>query len=612
MATVNIQSTKLDFDQIKAQLKTHFASKEEFSDYNFEASGISNIMDVLAYNTHYNALIANFALNEAFLSTAQLRSSVVSHATSLGYSIRSRTAARATINVSLNLIGVAGRPNTLELPSGTQFNAAIGDVTYTFQTQQPYYATDDGLGVYNFLDTDGSNEIVIYEGTPTTKTFYVGVSGERQLYVIPDATIDTTTAVVKAFADTSTTAFTTYQNISTATAVSSTSTFYQLSESPNGNYELNFGDGISFGKSPSTGAKVVVEYLSTVGADANGAAIFNPSNTLQVAGTGYTLNVTTVSDSSSGADKQSLESIRSNAPIAFASQQRLVTADDYKAVILQNYSAVTDVIAWGGEDNVPANYGFVYVGLNFQDGTSDTAKQAVKDSIVANITNNLSIMSVDTIFADPETTFLELQTLFNFDPSLSGSTVRATEDSVNTAMQTYFNDNLKGFGKVWRRSELLAIIDDLTPAILNSLINVKMQQRFIPTVGTEASYTINFPVEISDPDDKNFIVTSSTFIFNNKTCSIKNQLGSNKLQIVDTASTIVVDNIGEYNAGKGQILLTGFNPAQITSGAAFLKIAATPANQSTIRPLRNYIIDIDTDTSFASGVIDRQTLQVSL
>jgi hypothetical protein len=613
---VNIQSSKLDFENIKNQLKVHLAGKPEFSDYNFDASGLSNILDVLAYNTHYNALIANFALNESFLSTAQLRSSVVAHATSLGYNIRSRSASRGTIQVSTNLLSVVGRPATVALPAGFKFQGAVGDITYTYQTRQTYYATDDGSGFYQFKDSTGGTNIVVFEGTPAIKTFLVGEQGERQLYILPDNTIDTTTAIVRVYDNTATSAFIAYSSISNASAVTGTSTFYQLSEAPNGNYELNFGDGISFGKAPATGNKIVVDYLSTVGADANGAAIFNPSQSLVVSASGgditKTVDVTTVANSNSGAVRQSLESIRSNAPIAFAAQQRLVTADDYKAMILQNYSAISDASSWGGEDNVPTDYGKAYISLKFQEGTALDQQQAVKDSIVLNVTDNLSVMSITTVFSDPINTFLEVGCTFNFDPSLSGQTVQATADQVSPLIAQYFSDNLDAFGKVWRRSDLLRIVDDASPAILNSTIVVNMQQRLIPIIGEEHSYAVYFPVEIAEPDDVNGIIKSSTFIFNGKACSIKNKLGSNKLQIIDSTGAPLVDNVGEFNAKKGLISLTGFAPAQITSGQSFIKLSAVPANQSTIRPLRNYIISLDTDISFTTGAVDRQTLQVSL
>lgn len=612
MATVNIESTQLDFEQIKSNLKTYLAAQSEFADFDFEAAGINNILDVLAYNTHFNALNANFALNEAFLNTAQLRSSVVSHAQSLGYQVRSRTASAGTVNISLNLSGVSNRNTTYTLASGTKFTASVDDVAYTYQTLENCTATDDGSGFYSFLNALGSPNIVIKEGTSKTKTFYVGETSERQLYVIPDLTIDTSTAIVKVFNTPSATSFTSYTDIAKAVRVTSDSRFYQISETPKGFYELNFGDGVSFGKSPSTGNVVKVEYLSTVGADANGGEVFTPAAKFSVNGTGYDLNVTTVAASTGGAVRQTIESIRQNAPIAFAAQQRLVTAEDYKAIILENYSNIEDAIAWGGEDNVPANYGNVYVGLKFAAGTTTAQKTATKDAIVQNLTNYLSILSIDTIFVDPVETFIEAITVFNFDPNLTNVTQASTEASVFADMKKYFNDNLGIFGGIFRRSAMLGRIDDISDAILSSRVDVKVQQRFEPTLNQSLSYKINFPVTIAAPDDVQTIITSSTFRLDNKVCLIKNELNKNKLIITDTLGNVVRDNVGSFDAGKGEIELNGFAPESITSGQAFIKISAKPADESVVRPLRNYVIKLDEDASFASALVDRQTVNVTL
>lgn len=611
MATT-VTSTQLDFQNIKNSLKNYLAAKTEFADYNFEASGLNNILDVLAYNTHYNALTANFALNEAFLNTAQLRSSVISHAATLGYETRSKTAASADVSISLDLAGVAGRPSVITLPSGYEFSAKVNDQTFTFQTLQNYLATDDGTGQYQFLNDAGGTSLNIKEGSAISKTFYVGEVGERQLYVIPDDTMDTSTAVVKVYENSASTSFDTYTRLSDAITVTSTSTYFQISEAPNGYYELNFGDGISFGQSPKPGNKITVEYLSVQGADANGASVFTPTAPISVNGVGYNLSVLTVSSSLNGADVQSIESIRSNAPIAFAAQQRLVTADDYKAIIQKNFTSVVDATAWGGEDNVPAKYGVVYVSLVFQDGTSDVQKQTVKDSIVNNLTDNLSIISIDTEFSDPVTTFLELGVNFNFNPSLTGITIKATEQSVNGAIATYFTDNLKKFNGVFRKSNLLASIDDLSPAILNSRMTVKVQQRFTPTVNVQVSYTISFPVSIAEPDDVNNTVTTSSFVFNSRICTIKNKLGTNTLQIVNASNIVEIDNVGSYDPTTGQVSIINFIPESIASGEGFIKVSCIPGNESTIQPLRNYILDNDTELSFASGNIDRQTLQSTI
>lgn len=612
MATVNIESTQLDFEQIKSNLKTYLAAQSEFADFDFEAAGINNILDVLAYNTHFNALNANFALNEAFLNTAQLRSSVVSHAQSLGYQVRSRTASAGTVNISLNLAGVSNRNTTYTLASGTKFTASVDDVAYTYQTLENCTATDDGTGFYSFVNSLGSTSIVIKEGTSKTKTFYVGETDERQLYVIPDLTIDTSTAVVKVFNTPSATSFTSYTDIAKAVRVTSDSRFYQIAETPKGFYELNFGDGVSFGKSPATGNVIKVEYLSTVGADANGGEVFTPAAKFSVNGTGYDLNVTTVAASTGGAVRQTIESIRQNAPIAFAAQQRLVTAEDYKAIILENYSNIEDAIAWGGEDNVPANYGNVYVGLKFASGTTTAQKTATKDAIVQNLTNYLSILSIDTIFVDPVETFIEAISVFNFDPNLTNVTQASTEASVFADMKQYFNDNLGIFGGIFRRSSMLGRIDDISDAILSSRVDIKVQQRFEPTLNQSLSYKVNFPVTIAAPDDVQTIITSSTFRLDNKVCLIKNELNKNKLIITDTLGNVVRDNVGSFDAAKGEIELNGFAPESITSGQAFIKISAKPADESVVRPLRNYVIKLDEDASFASALVDRQTVNVTL
>ena len=222
MATT-IKSTELDFNTIKNNLKTALAAKSEFADYNFEASGLSNILDVLAVNTHYNGLIANFALNESYLSTAQLRSSLVSLAEGIGYIPKSKTASMGTVTLSTNTGDLSGRPSTLSLASGTKFTASVDDVTYTFQTTETVNATDNGYGYYSYLTPSGSANIGIKEGVAKTKTFFVGPDSIDDVYIIPDKDIDMETAVVKVYQSASDTAFTSYINISKSTTINALS-----------------------------------------------------------------------------------------------------------------------------------------------------------------------------------------------------------------------------------------------------------------------------------------------------------------------------------------------------------------------------------------------------
>jgi len=612
MATT-IQSTNLDFVDIKSRLKTYLQARTEFADYDFDASGLSNILDVLAYNTHINGLIANFALNESFLNTSQLRSSAVSHAEVLGYFPRSKTASQATVNLSMTVTD-ASRPATITLPGyTTSFTTSIEGVTYTFRTIEDYIATDDGSGGYDFLNSDGGTGIQIYEGTRKTKTFIVGESEEDQVYVIPDDTIDTTTMKVEVYDTVSSSTFTTYTNINRAVRIDSTSTIYQIKEVPNGYYEVIFGDGSVLGQQPSAGNKIVITYISSSAADANGGSTFTATSQVNVSDLGnYPLSVTTVAASAGGDDKESISSIKRNATIAFASQQRMVTAEDYRAQILANYSSyVSDVSAWGGNENEPPEYGKVFVSLNFVSGLTDATKQSVKDQIVTNLTNNLAIMSIDTKFSDPVTAYLEVVTTFNFDPDLSSLSKRAIETEVTNTINTHFINNLKQFNKVFRRSLMLKDVDNTSVAILDSRADVKVQLRFTPTLGTALNYSLYFPVAIAAPDDVNHRVTSSTFTYDGRTCLIRNLLNSNDLQIQTLSGTVVETNVGSYIASTGTITLIAFNPTALPSGTQ-IKMSVVPADESTIRPLRNYIIDIDTAASTSIASFDYQNTRTTL
>ena len=604
MTTIN--SSALDFNTIKNSLKTYFQSKTEFSDYNFEASGLSNILDVLAYNTHLNGLVANFGINESFLNSSQLRSSVVQHAENLGYYPKSKTGATATITLSVTSSNLS--TSIITLPKYSAFTTDVDGTTYSFRTTEEYTATNDGTGKFSFKTSEGSTSIPITEGEQKTKTFLVGEASENQIYVIPDETIDTSTVSVNVFDTVSSSTFDSYINVNSAIRIDSTSTVYIIREIPNGYYELTFSDGTILGKAPSAGNKIVVEYLSSNGADANGADTFSTSNInfdSQITGA-YTPTLSLVSESAAGAEKESLDSIKVNAPIGFATQQRMVTSEDYKAIILENYSSVLkDVAAWGGNDNIPPVYGRVYVSLNFKDNVTDAVKTETKGNITTRLTENLAIMSIDTVFSDPITTFLEVTTSFNFDPDQTNLTAEATQTLIENTITQYFENNLNTFDSTFRKSNLLTEIDSLSPAILNSQMDVRMQQRFTPTIGTISDYTIAFPQKIASPDDVLHTVHSTGFTFDGVLAKLECKLTTSTIQIVDfTSGEILVDNIGTFNSTSGTVNLVGFNPTAILGTE--IKVTVRPANESTIRPLRGYILQIDNAVSAAGASIDNQ------
>jgi len=603
MATT-IKSTELDFNTIKNNLKTELASKSEFADYNFEASGLSNILDVLAVNTHYNGLIANFALNESYLSTAQLRSSLVSLAEGIGYIPKSKTASMATVTLSTNTGDLSGRPSTLALASGTKFTASVDDVTYTFQTTETVTATDNGYGYYSYLTPDGSTNIGIKEGIAKTKTFFVGRDSVDDVYVIPDKNIDMETAIVKVYQSATDTAFTSYINIGKSSTINANTRLYIMKEAPNGFYEITFGDGITLGAAPEAGNKIVIEYLQVSGSIANGASAFIAKSKIQVLGSDYDVNTVTFTNSIGGAEEETMSSIRKNAPFQYATQNRMVTAVDYSTLVLSNFGTlIKDIQAFGGEDALEPEFGVVFLSVVFNsDITADTIT-TTKDAIT-DLSKQLSVVGFDIKFEDPVTTFIETEIFFQFNPKLGSLSLNSVQDNVQTEINNYFSSNIGKFNQTFRRSNLLSDVDEVSTSVLSSRANIKVQRRFTPTTDTLQDHTLRYPVDIAEPDDVNYIITTTPFQFNGKTCIIRNKLGSNKLQVVALGEqSIESDNIGSYNNKSGVISIVGLRIQSVIGGDAFIKVTAVPANQSAISPLRNDILEYDAGPSFATGVV---------
>ena len=619
--TTSIKSTALDFQAIKNNLKSHFASQSEFSDYDFEASGLSNILDVLAYNTHINGLTANFSLNEAFLNSAQLRSSVVSHAENLGYYPRSKTASSAIVNLTVSTADTV--TNSTNIQPFTEFTASIDSTTYTFNTTEEHTATNNGTGTFSFLANDGSTNITIKEGTKKIKTFIAGNSTDENYYIVPDPNMDTSTIVVKVYDTTGSTNFVSYTNIKAATNVTSTSRLFIVRETPNGYFELTFSEGNVLGKAPEPGNKIEVTYLSTVGNIANGASSFVAKSKVTIGSTQYDMTVSLASGftaSAGGADAENMQSIKINAPLAFAAQQRMVTAEDYKSTIFAKYSALLDdVIAWGGQDNIPATFGNVYVSLKFKDSISAAVQTSTKDSIKNQLSENLAIMSIDTTFVEPFDTYIETSLKFDFDPDLTGETGESMQVLSKAKIQEYFANNLTKFNTIFRSSLILTEIDKLSPALLNSSMTTKVQRRLTPyaegtdvtdiadsfAYNTSAKVSLQFPVKLAKADNEEYRVSSSRFTFSGTTAQIRNKLGSTTLEIYDSITTqILQDNAGSYSPTSGLVILNDFKVTGIEGSA--VRISIVPENQHTIKPLRNHILRFDKDASPVQATIDYQ------
>jgi hypothetical protein len=619
-----IQNSELDFFQIKSQLQSHFEQQEEFRDYDFSASGLSNILDVLAHNTHINALTANMAINESFLSSSQLRSSVVSHAESLGYVPKSRVASTAL--VSLSVTDNAAGSAFLTIPLGTEFSGSVGNNVYSFTTQERCTAYNES-GTFEFKTPSGSPSITLKEGVKKTKTFIVDKDSLGAVYVIPDDTLDVSTISVRVYDNYLSTNFETFNDINTVATVTDSSRVYIIRETPKGQYEIFFSDGNILGVAPLANNRIEVEYISSRGASANGAISFATAFTVD----NKNITVGLVAGSAGGAEKESINSIKLNAPRAFTTQNRLVTASDYTARILSGFSSyVDDAITWGGNENVPPQYGKVFVSLKFADGLSAATQKLVQADIKSQLIDNLSIMSIDTEFVAPAETFLELTTVFNIDPIKSPLSTQALQVQVDQYIVQYMADTTTKFGAIFRRSNLLSKIDELSSAVLNSKMSIRAQQRInvseeiasinivrqgLPTPLSilnylEREHTVNFPFRLASPDNDDHTITSSLFKSNGQNVLIQNELGSSKLQLVDINGVLKVPNVGSYDADKGIVSISSLRIDENGYVGTGIKISAVPANQSTLNPLRNYTVTLDESLSSTTGYADAGATKV--
>jgi hypothetical protein len=601
MATT-IKSTSLDFDAIKNNLKVFLAEKDEFADYNFEASGLSNILDVLAYNTHYNGLTANFALNESFLGTAQLRSSLISLSEGIGYIPDSMTSSQAIVKLSLNLSGVTDRTATITIESGFKFNAIVDEKEFVFQTQEDISAEDNGSGFYEFKDASGSKNIKILEGTERVKTFLVHRAEENAVYIIPDETMDIDTALVRVFQSPTSSVFAPYTNILRANTISENSTLFILKESPNGFFELSFGNGSTLGRAPETGSKVTVTYLATNGAESNTAKVFEPQTGVNVVGNAYELTVSTVAASVGGSEKESMESIRQTAPFQYASQNRMVTAEDYSTLVLRNFSTlIKDMQSFGGEDALEPEFGTIFMSILFNADVDAVTEKVTKDSI-QDLAKQLSVASFNVKFTDPVKTFIECRTFFQFNPNLTTLSRNTIQDNVNNTIKQYFTDNTGKFGQSYRRSNLLSLIDDVSPAILSSRSETFVQRRLTPILTKLDDYTLRYASQLASPDDVNHIITSSQFTLKNKNCILRNKLNTNKLEVFNTEdSEVLVDNVGSYEGDT--VSIVGLQIDNFVGADTFIKLSAKPANESAVTPFRQDIVELDPSNTF-SRIVD--------
>ena len=481
----NYRLAELDFDDIKVNLKqflTNYRDKDDnliFKDYDFDASSLSILIDLLSYNTHYNAYLANMVANEMFLDSVVKRESAVSIAKHLGYTPLSYRSARA--RVTFTIPNPVGAPATLTLPKFASFTTTINGILYSFSNLDSVTIKPTN-GEYTFTD------IEIVEGVPLSYTYRVDVSGPGEKYTIPNKNIDTTTirvTVQNSYADLTTTTYTLADNLEGASA---TSRIFYLEENPTGYYEIYFGDGV-LGKKLSSGNLVRIEYLVSNGSDCNVSNDIEQSFSLGTQVGGVTLPSTIIASSNStGGDvADTIEEIKFKAPRFLSSFNRAVTANDYKAIIEANYPLVESISVWGGEENVPPLYGKVIISLKPYSGF--TISTELKNKIKQDILADKKMMTIIPEFVDPNYLYIGLDTKVKYDPKNSRYTENEIGILVRGKINEYFSTELQKFDKDFVYSKLSKNIDSVDQSIIGNVSSFKLQKRITPTINVVNSYS---------------------------------------------------------------------------------------------------------------------------
>lgn len=485
----SLRVTELDFDQIKQNLKTFLKSQSEFTDYDFEGSGLSVLIDLLAYNTHYQAYYLNMVANESFMDTALLRDSVISHAKVLGYIPYSRKAPVAYINFTANTS--VQDSSTLTIPKGFTFlSNEIDGVSYNFVTLSETTVTKANTD-FSFIN------LPVYEGQLVSYSFtYDQTNNPKQIFVLPDTNIDTSTISVSVRPSSSNTDFEVYSLASDASETTTTSKVFFLQENRGQKYSIYFGNDV-IGKSLSNGAVVTATYLITNGTLANKANNFIATGTLADSlGRSQTdFIIEPVSEAAGGAERESVDNVKFAAPLQYTTQNRLVTYSDYAAYIQKNYPALDSISVWGGEDELPPVYGTVFISMKPKQGyfISDAEKQKIIDEII----KPKSIVAVNSIIRDPEYLYLTLNSKVLYNPKKTTSTSEQLKNSIRNALISYKTTNLDKFESTFVLSKVQDAVDSVdTNAIIGSEVIVRVQKRFQPVLGSSTPYTIYYNVPL--------------------------------------------------------------------------------------------------------------------
>jgi len=599
MAT-KLEISELDFDGIKSNLKTFLSQQNEFTDYDFEGSGMSVLLDVLAYNTHYLGYNANMLANEMYLDSADLRSSVVSLAKQVGYTPTSCTSSTATLTVLVNDATGA----SLTMSRGTKFSTTVDGQSYSFVNNADVSITPVS-GVYQF------DNLTVYEGSYLNYKYTANTSDIDQRFIIPNDSVDTTTLTVKVQESSSDATTNTYTLATGITGLDSTSKVYFLQEVEGGRFEVYFGDGVT-GKTIADGNIVILDYINGNRDAPNGATTFTLSGTI---GGFSSATITTVSNASGGTGLESISSIKYNAPRDYSAQDRAVTAEDYKTLVKGLYANAQAVQVYGGEDAATPDYGKVYISIKAKSGSNLTT--ATKESIVQSL-KSYAVASVTPVIIDPETTFITLVVNFKYNSGITTKDVSTLQTNVLTKIASYNNNTLEDFAGMFRYSKLIEDINNADTSILSNITTVRMYKYFTPTLNSGIKYTLSYNNALYNPHSGHNssgggVISSSGFKVNNDSSLNEHFLdddgaGNLRLYYLSGTTRVYTDTTyGTVNYTTGEVVLTSAHITSISNvdGATStqVRVFATPSSNDVV-PVRNQVLSIDTSNSTITGEVD--------
>lgn len=560
----NVRVTELDFDTIKDNLKTYLRNQSQFTDYDFDASNLSVLLDILSYNTHYNAVLANMVSNEMFLDTALKRASVVSLAKQIGYTPRSRRCATSVINVAIQNPTSASSFKTLDAYTG--FTTSIDGASYTFYNIGSY-STTPIAGVYTF------SNVKLYEGRRLEYYWTVGATpGPETKYEIPNTDLDTQTLQVQIqYAGTGSYSAA-YTLASDLSEVSDTSLVYFLQENTRGYYEIYFGDDV-LGKKLAQGDIIKITYLASNGANANVSTNVSVGwTTNSIAGEiSADRTITTVSKPAGGSEKETTEAVRFRSINNYSGQGRVVTTTDYANIIGDNVPGADSVNVWGGENNTPPEYGKTFISIKPKTGYVLTSSE--KTRIIDEYLKPRSMMTSQHEFVDPTYTYVNFNIKVRYTTTRTVRTSEAIKSLINAKVAEFMQTNLEKFSKVFYRSQLEEQLMDVDDSILsvNVLYNLVKRLPLVPNVKLSNVSTIKVPVKIHPAE-----LTTSYFYFTDAAgvhfCAIKDvpdesppdYEGTGTLYTYDLNTGEYLDSPGSVNYGTGLITLNSLSPLTLS------------------------------------------------